>query len=374
MNINASPDVFVTSDFPPDAGGIQRVTERLAASGTQAGHDIFVIAPAADGDAAYDAAAPFRVVRYPRRGGIAKYLTIAYTVWRATRTIRPRSIVAMTWNPPALALAPLRLLLRAPLTVLAHGTEIATQNGILRRALLRLALRGADVVANSGFTAGLLRERGITRVRIVHPGADRVDLGDAPRAEAPTILCAGRLIARKGYDRVIAAMPAVVARIPGAQLIVVGDGPDRVRLEALAAESSAAEHIRFLGRVNDAVLAHAYASAWCFAMPNRRDGNDVEGFGIVFLEAALHGLPAIGGRDSGADDAIVDGVTGRLVDGESIGAVTDALIDVLGDRERALRMGALARTRAQTTFTWERYAEQLLDNPTPAATAIGVAT
>jgi phosphatidylinositol alpha-1,6-mannosyltransferase len=164
----------------------------------------------------------------------------------------------------------------------------------------------------------------------------------------------GRLVARKGVDRLIEAL----ALLPqsDAVLHVVGDGPQRAALEALATTAGVRERVIFSGAVDDAARDRALGEAWCFAMPSRAEGGDVEGFGIVYLEAAMAGVPAIGGRGSGADEAIAHGETGLLVDGRDARALAAALERILDDREGAAAMGAAARQRALRSFSWQRNA------------------
>lgn len=353
--------VVVSPDFPPASGGIQRMTERIARLAFEDGVRVAVVAPKAGAYAAYDATLPFMVFRYEAGSQTQTILSMARMTRHAVRMIRAERIVAMLWKPPGLAAALLRLSgLRVPVTVVTHGTDVAKQVGVIRQCAFRATLWGTDVVTNSRYTARLLAERGVRAVRIVNPGAGPAERRNVQRAAAPTVLSVGRLVPRKGVDRLIDAIGRLVGRYPNLRLIIVGEGPDGARLERLAISSGIAAHVEFLGRVDDAELGRRYAEAWCFAMPNRNEGRDVEGFGIVFLEAALHGLPTIGGRGSGADDAIADGETGFLVNGNDVSEVTDALERLLSDPDAAERLGEAGRERALRDFSWQRYMRELL--------------
>jgi phosphatidylinositol alpha-1,6-mannosyltransferase len=184
---------------------------------------------------------------------------------------------------------------------------------------------------------------------VVCPGVDARSIARV-LAPVPTVVFVGRLVERKGVDRLIEALALLPQR--DAVLNVVGDGPQRAALEALARERGVGERVHFRGAVDDDARDRALAEAWCFAMPSRAKGGDVEGFGIVYLEAAMAGVAAIGGRGSGADEAIAHGETGLLVDGSDAEAVASALSAVLGDRERAAAMGAAGRRRALDGFSW----------------------
>jgi phosphatidylinositol alpha-1,6-mannosyltransferase len=349
--------ILVSNDFPPAHGGIQRYISRLANELVVRGEPVVVVAPQHRGSAGYDAHQHFRVLRYPGRRRITTFLTMTLWLLAARLGARNRYTIASMWFPAGLAACLLPRFLRGRLAVLAHGTEIAPDRGGVRRLVMRWVFQHADViVANSAFTRGLLLRAGVrNQIDVVHLGIDEVSIAPA-RASVPTILSVGRLTPRKGFDRVIEALPAIVAAVPSARYEIVGDGPQRAELERLAQHLGVAAHVVFHGPIDDAAAREAYARAWCFALPVRTIGDDVEGFGLVYLEAALAGLPAIGGIRSGAEDAIVSDVTGLLVDGDSAPAVADAIRTLLLDPDRAAAMGANGRQRALEHFTWRENA------------------
>ena len=168
----------------------------------------------------------------------------------------------------------------------------------------------------------------------------RYGLGDAP-----LLLSVSRLVTRKGQDSLIRAMPAIVRCVPQARLLIVGEGPDGRRLRELAAGCGVDGHVRFAGSVPWAELPAHYAAADVFAMPCRTRGSglDVEGLGLVFLEASASGLPVIAGQSGGAPETVQPGRTGTVVDGRKITEVARAAVDLLGDPVRA---GHLGRTRS----------------------------
>lgn len=166
---------------------------------------------------------------------------------------------------------------------------------------------------------------------------------DEVRSGSPTVLTVARLAAAEGYkgvDTVIRALPGVRRRVPDVVYEVVGDGDDRPRLEALARQEGVADVVRFLGRLDADALAAAYGRCSLFAMPSAK-----EGFGIVFLEAALFGKPSIGGRHGGTPEVIEDGVTGLLVESGDVASLTARIVRLLSDGAERARMGAAARER-----------------------------
>ncbi|MGW0201232.1 glycosyltransferase family 4 protein, partial [Nonomuraea sp. NPDC003201] len=247
--------------------------------------------------------------------------------------------------------------------MLTHGHEASWASAPGFRAVLRRIGEHADVVTYLGeYTRGRL-------VAAVPPGklvrlAPGVDVGqfrpDAPKAELgldgrPVVVCVSRLVPRKGQDQLIRAWPRVLRSVPGAVLLLVGGGPHRRTLERLAAGR---ESIRFTGTVPAASLPGYYAAADVFAMPcrTRWKGVDVEGLGIVFLEASATGLPVVAGASGGAPDAVRPGETGLVVDGEDPGEVAQAIVELLTDPDKARKMGAGGRDWIARDWAWEHVA------------------
>jgi len=353
--------ILLSSDFPPSNGGIQRYVHRLAEQLALAGQPVTVVAPAHPGDAAFDTSCPFTVVRYAVGAGRIKDLRAMRAAYRcAVRVSSDRWTIASSWFPTGLVAATAGGTRKRSLAILAHGTEIAPNSNPLRRFLLRAVLGAADrVIANSAFTAALVAETGFRKhVDVVPCGVDVVNRQRNPAA-TPTILSVGRLVERKGFDRLIEAVAQLAEYYPDLVLEIVGTGPYLAALHEIAEAKDVVQRIRFLGALTDDELTAAYARAWCFAMPVRRVRDDVEGFGIVYLEAGMAGLAAVGGVDSGASDAIVDGETGILVDGGDTAAVVTAIDSLLRDPIAAERIGAAARERALAEFSWSANAARI---------------
>ena len=261
---------------------------------------------------------------------------------------------------------------RVPLLIYAHGEEITAwrQPGKLRA--MTYTFRHADrIVANSDFTRQELIKLGVApdRITIIYPGVDvqrfrpdietndvRAQLGLG--RDTKLVLSVGRLMERKGFDKVIEAIAALRAQDVDAAYAIIGIGYDRERLENVVARHGVRDRVHFLGEVDPADLAHWYNAADVFAMPNRNVGRDTEGFGMVYLEAAACGKPVIAGRDGGTGDAVIDGVTGLRVDGASTQAVTEALRLLLTDARRAHELGRNGLDRVNRELSWQRVAEK----------------
>jgi phosphatidylinositol alpha-1,6-mannosyltransferase len=184
-------------------------------------------------------------------------------------------------------------------------------------------------------------------------------LGD--RYKDQVILTVGNLVARKGHDTTICALPRLLQRVPDVTYLIVGDGPNLNQLETLATRLGVRNRVIFAGRMADEVLAEVYALCDVFVMSSRvnLDEKDVEGFGIVFLEASACAKPVIGGRSGGVPEAIVDGVTGLLIDPNDPRQLSDTIALLLTDREFANRLGEQGRVRAVNDFSWRRVADKV---------------
>ena len=174
------------------------------------------------------------------------------------------------------------------------------------------------------------------------------------------LLTVGRLQRRKGHDLAIEAMTRVRSEVPGVKYLIVGDGDERPRLEALVDTLGLRDTVTFVGTVKAGDLPACYGAADVFVHPNRVDNGDVEGFGIVFLEAAAAGLPVIGGNSGGVPEAIDVGRSGVLVSGTDVGELADAIVTLARDGERRRRMGEAGCRFVATKFSWERAAGQVL--------------
>ena len=362
--------LVISNDFPPRPGGIQQYVHALASR--LPADEVVVYAPAWKGAAAFDAAQPFPVVRHP-----TSLMLPVPAVLRRAREVAVSEGCDRLWFGAAAPLALLAPRLRdiAPRTVAStHGHETGWARLPGARQALRRIGGTADVVTYvSDYTRRLLAPALGARATLewlpsgvdttaFSPDADgegvrrRLGLGGRP-----VVVCVSRLVARKGQDMLIHALPVVRRVVDGAMLLVVGGGPDMPRLQRLAAEAGVADHVRFTGSVPWPELPAHYAAGDVFAMPcrTRLAGVDVEGLGIVYLEAAATGLPVVAGTSGGAPEAVQDGRTGRVVDPSSVGAVAAALIELLQDPERAAEMGRAGREWVEREWRWESLAARL---------------
>jgi len=262
-----------------------------------------------------------------------------------------------------------------PYVVLTHGVEMWMARVPGTRTALRRALGGARAVtAISEYTAEPVRRilPPSVPLAVVHPAVDEGRFSPSSHGVPvrgrhglegrPVVLCVSRLVPRKGQDVLIEGMPILRRMVPEAALLIVGGGPHRLRLEAMAAEAPPGSVV-FAGEVADEELPSYYGACDVFAMPcrSRWGGLEVEGYGIVFLEAAASGKAVVAGRSGGAAEAVVDGVTGVLVEGDEPKAVALAVAKLLKYPELAAELGSAGRARVEAELTWRVQAERVAE-------------
>jgi phosphatidylinositol alpha-1,6-mannosyltransferase len=360
--------LVVTNDFPPRPGGIQAFVASLASR--QPDGELVVYAPAWKGATAYDAAFPHPVVRHP--GSLM--LPVPSVLNRARDVARAEGCDRVWFGAaaPLGLLAPRLGLERAVAST--HGHEVGWAMLPAARQALRRIGSGVDVVTYLGaYTRARLEPalRGTTELAQLpsgvdttafHPGSGgaevRARLGLTDR---PVVVCVSRLVPRKGQDVLIQALPEIRRRVPDAALLLVGGGPDVPRLQRLASETGVADDVVLTGSVPWQDLPAHYDAGDVFAMPcrTRRKGLEVEGLGIVFLEASATGLPVVAGRSGGSPDAVQDGRTGYVVDGTSVSEVADRIAGLLLDPALARSMGEAGRAWVEAEWRWDVLAARL---------------
>lgn len=365
------PLLLVTNDFPPRQGGIQtflyELIRRLPAD------QVAVYASDHPGAAAFDAELPFPVRRHPT-GLLVPTPAARRRVLQARAEFGASSIWFGAAAPLGLLAGPLRAAGAQRLVATTHGHEVgwALLPGA-RQALRRIA-DGVDVLTYLGeYTrsrlARVVGER--TELCRLTPGVDldtfHPDIDSQPIRERyglvgkPVVVCVSRLVPRKGQDVLIRALPAIRERVPEARLLVVGGGKYARQLHRLVDRAGVADAVTFTGAVRYPELPAHFAAGDVFAMPcrTRRLGMDVEGLGMVFLEASATGLPVLAGDSGGAPDAVQDGVTGEVVDGADATMVADRLAGLLADKARAQAMGRAGRQWTEQAWRWDLIADRL---------------
>lgn len=356
----AAPRVLVlTPDFPPAHGGIQLVMGRLVRNWGRVRPRVVTFAAL---NGVHRDEHSVEVVRVPRPTGMGRRASIALlnAAALADALLHPPDVILSGHVNVGPAAFTLDKMLRIPYVQYVHGREV-----VVRPRLSRRALEGAAaVVAVSRYSAELAMHCGAepSGVRQIPPGVDMVDSRGSAGDDPPTVVSVTRLEERyKGIDVLIRAMPLVRARVPGVRLVIVGDGHMRSTYVSLAAALGLDGTVAFAGSVSDDERNRILDRGHVFAMTSRlsADGGG-EGFGIVYLEAGLHGLPVVAGDVAGARDAVVDGETGLLVDPRDHVAVAEAISELFTHPALAQRLGRAGAIRARE-HSWPAIARRVED-------------
>lgn len=353
--------LVVTNDYPPRHGGIQTYVHELLVR--QPADEVVVLASSWAGAPAFDAQLPYPVTR----ADTTVLLPTPATLKQARQLARSEGCDRVWFG----AAAPLGLL--APRLGLGrsvgstYGHELLWAGLPGSRQVLRRIGRGLDAVTHlTDWTAQRLTPVLRTPSTVLPPGVDASVFrpgcgGEEVRrrhglTDRPVVVCVSRLVPRKGQATLLRALPRIAARVPDVALLLVGGGPDRGALESLAAGLP----VVFTGSVPLEELPAHYDAGDVFAMAcrSRFGGLEVEGLGIVFLEAAATGLPVVAGRSGGSAEAVQEGVTGHVVDG-SVEQVADRVSALLLDSERARALGTAGRQWVEQAWAWDGLATRL---------------
>ena len=364
--------ILVSYNFPPAVGGIEQLCVELARALHALGVEVHVLTKPQPSAAAFDAREPYRVHRF--RGADVGLCVELAALLRAGHT----RVLCLQWTS-ALWLAAARVVFGVPrvLGVMVMGKEIYPSprspfpEGLQLAALRRVIGAASHVLPISHFTEARLQ------ARAPHPHVQTVTLGvDASRFPAPDaaaverfragrpgpiVLSVARLVPRKGMDTLLRALPALLQQHPKLHCLLAGDGPDAERLHGIARKLDVESHVTFLGRVSDVDLPALYAACDVFALLSRADagGSDIEGFGLVLLEAQAAGCAVVTTNEGGMPDAMQPDVTGVLVDAHDPDDAARRTGALLADAARlqAMRVAAVQYARTQT---WQATAQRVL--------------
>jgi phosphatidylinositol alpha-1,6-mannosyltransferase len=367
--------LLLSEIFPPRTGGSGRwfweLYRRLPA-------DRFVVATSEhEQAAAFDSLAELEIHRLPltlTAWGLRSFAG-ARGYWRAFRALRRlvrREKIDRIHCGRCLPEGWLAWMLRRwcglPYDCYVHGEDVGTaaSSRELSWMVRRVFNSASALIANSHSTAGMLRDhwaRPAEQVHALHPGVDMQRFQPAPRSAAIrdrlgwtdrcVVLTVGRLQRRKGQDVLIQALPLIRRRIPNVLYAIVGTGEEQARLCDLASSSVVADHVEFLGEIDDRQLLECYQQCDLFVLPNRSIGGDIEGFGMVLVEAQACGKPVVAGASGGTAETMQVPETGRIVNCESPGPLADVLIDLLNQPRVLEAMGQRARVWVQEQFDWD---------------------
>lgn len=355
--------MLLTHEFSPHRGGIARYCSQLFKYLPPEKYIVVTDQPDAAGDSTVIH------TRLINRSLWPSWTTGVFTVLRLMREHSIEYCITPHVLPLGAIALCARLIRGTPYCISVHGLDIMTAHKRRRWLTKRIMNKASFIIANSQHTKKIVDGMGYRRpTYVINPALDPASLVANPAlrekllktyAGKKIILTVGRLVRRKGHDMVLHALPHIISKIPNIFYIIVGDGPDRGYLESIITDLNLGKYVHILSNVPDADVGGYYSVADVFAMPTRAIGPDVEGFGIVFLEAAYAGLPIVAGVSGGEIEAIGSDARGLCINGENLGELTDALMTILTEPELASFMGSRARARVLSLPTWERQATTL---------------
>jgi phosphatidylinositol alpha-1,6-mannosyltransferase len=367
--------LVITNDFPPRPGGIQTFGYEIVRRFDP--ESVTVLTSNWEGAAEFDAAQDFKIVRANTQTLVPSKSTLSM----AREIVVAENITRVLFGaaaPLGLLASPLRKLGVTNIVGMTQGHETGwAMTPGTRQALRKIGNNTDYLTYISEYThkkiAKALSPDAAARMRRIVPGVNATEFspgnlssGNQLRTELgwtdrPVIVCVSRLMARKGQDELIRALPKIHQTAPNASLIIVGDGPYRKDLERLVKKLRLENFVHLTGKVSQTELSKWYAAGDIFAMPcrTRMGGWDVEGLGIVFLEGSATGLPVIVGDSGGAVDAVIDGETGYLVDGTNTAEIADRIAYLFANPDVAKKMGEAGRNWVTQEWTWDQNFKKL---------------
>lgn len=373
--------IAVLSDvFPPQKGGSGRWLFEIY-SRFPTGVVTF-IAGQQDGDEEFDTTRPGEQIRRVplslsdwgtlRPRSFLRYARLSRKVGRIVRYSQIAVVHAARVLPEGWIAYFLRQTHGIPYVVYVHGEDICAASWSREQSwMVRRVLNKAEkVLANSKNTAKILKEEWSMNCQLLYPGVDCDYFSQTPRDETvrselgwgtrPTVLTVGRLQKRKGHDMMIEAIPLIRREFPGFLYAICGDGDERVSLQEKVGDLEVDRHVQFMGEVSDSTLLSAYQQCDVFALPNREVDRDIEGFGMVLVEAQSCGRPVLAGDSGGTRETMAVGETGVIVDCTDVDVLARAIIDLLSDKSARDLMGARAALHVRERFDWKILSEQAI--------------
>lgn len=388
--------LIATIEFPPQKGGIANYLAGLA--GALPPDKVAVLAPKNPSlTLPLKKGEDYKIYRKNLISRIPfvwpRWLPTIWHLWRTARREKVEALLVGQVLPVGTAAMILNKFLRLPYFVSCHGMDILTAAGSPRKKKLlnKILFRADGVIVNSQFTKNELIKLSVpeNKITVIYP-CPVAGAGIAPEkflerrgveplvstslgrnekfsfrsslveiknrlglADKKIILTVGRLVLRKGHDKVVEALPAILKRVPEAIYVIVGDGPEKEKLQILSSKLQVENNILFTGEISEEKKSAFYQLCDLFIMTPRQIGPDVEGFGTVYIEANQFGKPVVAGRSGGVAEAVVDGVTGLVVDPENVNQIAEAVIKLLADKDLANKLSQQGKERVDKEFRWE---------------------
>jgi len=367
--------IIHSSDFPPNPGGIAIFVKKICDQLVSRGHKVIVLTQRRQSeDKNHDALLPYSVFRYHLPARISSSVTVKELLCHIIKNKADVVLQGLFTSTHGLGLVAGSKLLRVPYSILVHGYDILSSfsGSRIDQWGSRLVLNNAAlIIANSQVTKGKIEHFGYNsnQIIIVNPGVDsqifkpNIDFSQVSKKHnlngRKVILTVSRLVAKKNHLAVLRALTQVVSKVPNVLYLIIGKGEEEVSIKRMVKDLNLTDHVVFVGYVDPENTPSYFAACDIFAMPSKTVGLDYESFGIVYAEAGACGKPVIGGKSGGITDAVIDKVTGLLVEPDNIDEIAKAIIRLLTDVEYAKQLGINGRKRVEQELNWEKTGEKV---------------
>ncbi len=362
--------LLITIDFPPQLGGVANYLSNF--SQNLPADKIIVLANQIANVHHFDGRQTYKIIR----GKL--FFTFFWPHWLKTFSIAKKIIkrekIEQIIISHLLPMGYVALMLKLPYIVILHGYDImnAQKSGWKKYWAIKILNQASHIIVNSHNTQAQVEKIGIKsdKITIVYPCPNikpeqlnehekQIIKNELDLYHKKILLSVGRLVPRKGFDKVIESLPVVLRQIPNLVYIIVGNGPDKDRLEKLAEDLKVRGNLIIAEDIPNPNLSSFYDLANIFIMPARQIGEDIEGFGIVYLEANLFSKPVIAGKSGGVEDAVIDNQTGILVNPESVQEISQVILKLFNDSELVNKLGVQGKERVLQEFQWPKQIEKI---------------
>lgn len=373
--LNSMKILFISIDFPPDVGGVANYYKNICQNLKDV--DLIVLAEQKSGSEAFDKEQDYNTIRknlfyktiWP------KWLKMLFVVYTIIKKEKPDWVFAGQVLPVGTVVYLLQKIFKYKYLVFSHGTDIGIPmtNVRKRKIMTRVFKKANNVIANSHYTMKRLAKIGINedKIAVMFPCPDQPVADEKLQKEINSIkdqyglvgklvfLTIGRLVERKGIDNAIEALNLIKQKYQDFIYLVIGKGPDKNRLNELIKEYSLEDNVKIVGYVSDSEKTIFYNICDIYIMTGREVKGDVEGFGLVYLEANSYGKPVIASRTGGVIEAVRDKETGLLVNQGDIKQIKDAILQLAENKELRKQLGENGKKRVTEKFQWKNQIENL---------------
>lgn len=375
--------LVLTENFPPKSGGSGRWFYELYTRLPQ--YQITVVTDDIDGHETFDAAQSIDIIRIPfansqwgfkSLSGCAFYWRCFWQLRRIIKTKQITEIHCCRVMHEGVTAWLLSLFMRIKYVVFVHGEDVETTATSREQDLMvkQVCKHASQIICNSHNTANIvvrLHYAPLTATQVLHPGADTHKFVVATKTAAGkcllgwedrfVILTVGRLQARKGHDKMIDAVGILKEKIPNVLYAIIGDGECKTALQAQIAQANLTEHVLFMDEISDAQMIECYQQADVFILPNRTIDNDIEGFGMVLIEAQACGTVVIAGDSGGTKETMLVNETGFIIDCTEPKVIAQCILELYHDDAKRIAMGLQGREFVDKTFDWTPHALKASD-------------